>query len=244
MFGHFYNESLRKLTVAFGALFNEIYVVKYNEDDSENKKIQVPITYSSKEKFIRRLQEPSGISDKTKVQITLPRLSFELASINYDPNRHLNKINQKVTTVPGDPSYVTFQEVPYNVTFSLYAYTRNMDENLQIIEQIIPYFSPEFIVSLNLNYIDQDLAVPISLSNVAIQEDYEGNMLNRRIIASSFNFICRTRIYAPINESVPITTSSLSLGRILFDDSLEENLYTGGATGSTSDYTQGDFIYD
>lgn len=242
MFGHFYNESLRKLTVAFGALFNEIYVVKYNDDGSENKKIQVPITYSSKEKFIRRLEEPSGISENTKVQITLPRLSFELASINYDPTRHLNKINQKITTNAGDVSYVTFQEVPYNITFSLYAYTRNMDENLQIIEQILPYFSPEFIVTLNLNYIDQELAVPISLTNVAVQEDYEGNMLTRRIIASSFNFVCRTRVYAPINESLPITTSNLGLGNILFDDTTE-TLYTGGATGSTSDYSKGDFIY-
>jgi hypothetical protein len=242
MFGHFYNESLRKLTVAFGALFNEIFIIRENEDGSEQSKVQVPITYGSKEKFIRRLEEPSGISDNTKIQITLPRISFEIASINYDPIRHLNKLNKKVVTYAGDKTYETFQEVPYNISFSLYAYTRTMEDNLQIVEQIIPYFSPEFIVSLNLNKIDRDLSVPITLSNVAIQESYEGNMMDRRVIASSFNFVAKTRLYAPIKEVVPIVTSELNFGNILGDTN--NILYTGSATGSTSDYTSGDFIYE
>jgi len=242
MFGHFYNESIRKLTVAFGALFNEIYVVREKEDGSEDRKIQVPITYGSKEKFLRRLEEPSGITDKTKVQITLPRMSFEIASINYDPIRHLNKMNLKTKNTAGEPTYVMYQEVPYNISFSLYAYTRTMEDNLQIIEQIIPYFSPEFIVSLNLNKMDMDLNVPISLSNVAIQETYEGNMLDRRIIASSFNFTCKTRVYAPIRENVPISTAQLNFGNILGDTN--NVLYSGGITGNTLDFTIGDFIYE
>jgi hypothetical protein len=242
MFGHFYNESLRKLTVAFGALFNEIYVIRKNEDGSEQNKVQVPITYGSKEKFIRRLDEPSGISDKTKLQITLPRMGFEIASINYDPIRHLNKLNKKVINSAGDTTYETFQEVPYNISFSLYAYTRTMDDNLQIVEQIIPYFSPEFIVSLNLNKLDTNLSVPITLSSVAIQESYEGNMMDRRIIASSFNFIAKTRLYSPIRETIPVVTSQMSFGTILGDS--DNLLYTGSVTGSTADYTIGDFIYE
>lgn len=243
MFGHFYNESIRKLTVAFGSLFNEIYVTHYNSDDTENQKIQVPITYGAKEKFIRRLFESSGIKGDTKLQKTLPLLSFEMASVDYDPSRHLNKLNKKIITNTGDPAYVAYQEVPYNISYSLYAYTRNMDDNLQILEQIVPYFSPEFIVTLNLNNIDTELSVPISLTNVAVQESYEGNMLDRRIIASSFNFVCKTRLYAPITEQQVISNSQLNFGRILGDESTEV-LYTGSATGSTSDYTSGDFIYD
>ena len=243
MFGHFYNESIRKLTVAFGSLFNEIYTIRYNQDGTENQKTLVPITYGSKEKYLRRLTEPSGIYDDTKLQITLPRLSFEMASVNYDPTRHLNKLNRKIITNEGENAFVTFQEVPYNISYSLYAYTRNMDDNLQIIEQIVPYFSPEFIVSLNLNKIDTNLSVPISLSSVAVQETYEGNMLDRRIIASSFNFICKTRVYSPITEETLVNTSNLDFGSILGDGSTQI-LYSGGATGSTLDYTKGDFIYD
>ena len=91
MFGHFHNESLRKLVVAFGSLFNSIEVKRYNEDGSEKSTNRVPLTYAPKEKFIRRLEEQSGISDTTKVQTVLPKMSFEMSSINYDPNRHLNK---------------------------------------------------------------------------------------------------------------------------------------------------------
>jgi len=243
MFGHFYNESIRKLTVAFGSLFNEIYVIHYNSDDTEKEKIKVPITYSSKEKYIRRLSESSGIKNDTKIQISLPALSFEMASVEYDATRHLNKLNKKVVTKAGNPPYITYQEVPYNISFSLYSYTRNMDDNLQILEQIVPYFSPDFVVTLNLNNIDTKLAVPIALTNVAVQETYEGNMMDRRIIASSFNFVCRTRLYAPITEETVIETSQLNFGNILGDDT-NQTLYTGSATGSTSDYTKGDFTYE
>jgi len=235
MFGHFYNESLRKLTIAFGSLFDEIYVTKKNSDGSENSKIQVPIQYASKEKFLRRLEEQSGISDNTKIQISLPRLSFELGSINYDPTRHLNKINTRVKRTDGSDPMFSFQEVPYNVSFSLFCYTRNMDENLQIIEQILPYFSPEFTVTLNLNGIEKTLDVPIVLTDVAMQEQYEGNFLDRRIIASTFNFVCKTRVYGEIKSQTPIVSSTISLVNE-FPSGATQDIFNEGATGSTTDY--------
>ena len=139
MFGHFYNESLRKLTVAFGSLFNEIYVERTNADGTSNSKIKVPLIYSSKEKFTQRLEQQSGISDETKIEVSLPRLGFEMTNIDYDPTRHLNKLNKRRYTVAGEPTQSVFQEVPYNVSFSLYLYSRSMDDNLQMIEQIIHY---------------------------------------------------------------------------------------------------------
>ena len=244
MFGHFYNESLRKLTVGFGTLFDEVYVVRSNSDGTENNKLQVPITYSSKEKFIRRLQEQSGISDSTKVEITLPRMSFELGSIDYDPTRHLNKINTRVRRVDGENPYTSYQEVPYNVSFSLYLYSRSMDDNLQMIEQIVPYFAPEFIVTLKLNNIEQTLDVPIVLSNVAIQEQYEGNFLDRRVIASSLNFVCKTRLYSPIKQGPPIIGSDINFGSISGDGTTGDIAATAGASGDIADYTEGGFGYD
>tara|TARA_Y100001972_G_scaffold118436_1_gene158538 strand:+ start:59 stop:790 length:732 start_codon:yes stop_codon:yes gene_type:complete len=239
MFDFYYNQSLRKLVVAFGSLFNEIFVVRENADGTENQRIRVPIAYGPKEKFIRRLEEQSGISDSTKVQITLPRLGFEISSIDYDPTRHLNKTIQRSNTTSS-----TFQEVPYNVGFSLYTFTRTMTDNLQIIEQIAPYFNPEFIVTLKLNEIDTDLDVPIVLSNIGIQEDYEGNYLDRRLIASSLNFVCKTRLYSKIQTSPVIAGITIDLN-ILGDFGDTGDVGNIGITGATgddiSDYIAGDF---
>ena len=243
MFNHYYNESLRKLVVAFGSLFNNIYVVREDKNSSEVNRIQIPLTYGPKEKFIRRLQEQSGISDDTKVQLTLPRMGFEISNIDYDPTRHLNKLNKRLITEAGKPTAETFQETPYNVGFSLYAFTRNMDDNLQIIEQILPHFTPDFIVSLNLNSIDYKLDVPIVLSNVSIQEEYEGNFLERRVIASAFNFTCKTRIYSEIKQ-VPVITG-VTIDTSLFVGDNDSKLFKRGinVTGGTSDFIAGDISY-
>ena len=240
MFGHFYNESLRKLVVAFGSLFNDIYVARYNSDNSENSRIKVPLIYSSKEKFIQRLEQQSGISDQTKLEITLPRMGFDIASIDYDPTRHLNKLNKRFRRVAGSNEVESFQEVPYNVAFTLFAYTRNMDDNLQIIEQI----SPEFIVTLNLNEIETKLDVPIVLGQVALQETYDGNFMDRRIIASTFSFVCKTRLYSKIEGSTLVVNSSSTLNQIVGSSDVSDLVQTISATGSTSDYAQGDAQYD
>tara|TARA_R100000951_G_scaffold14837_1_gene11624 strand:+ start:1808 stop:2551 length:744 start_codon:yes stop_codon:yes gene_type:complete len=246
MFGNFeYNESLRKLTVAFGSLFNEIYVERKNADGTSNSKIKVPLIYSSKEKFIQRLEQQSGISDETKIQVSLPRLGFEMTNIDYDPTRHLNKLNKRRYTVAGEPTKSVFQEVPYNVSFTLFAYTRNMEDNLQIVEQIVPYFSPEFIVTLNLNSVDKKLDVPITLGNVAIQETYDGNFLDRRILASTFGFVCKTRLYAPIETEQIIVDVQGDMVEILgLNDEFIGNEQSIGVSGNSGDLTIGDIEYD
>ena len=244
MFSHFYNESLRKLVVAFGSLFNEIYVVRKNKDGTENSKIKVPLIYSSKEKFIQRLEQQSGISDNTKIEVSLPRLGFDMTAIDYDPTRHLNKLNKRMLRTSGSPEKETFQEVPYNVSFSLFAYTRNMDDNLQILEQIVPYFSPEFIVTLNMNEIETKLDVPIVLGNVAVQETAEGNFLDRRILASTYSFTCKTRLYSKIEGSTLVVNSSSSLNQIVGSNDVGDLVSTISATGSTSDYVEGIASYE
>lgn len=244
MFSYYYNESLRKLVVAFGSLFNDINVLRSNSDGSTNSKIKVPLIYSSKEKFLQRLEQQGGISDDTKIEVSLPRMGFEISSINYDPTRHLNKLNKRYLRQAGSAEKETYQEVPYNVAFTLFAFTRNMDDNLQIVEQIIPYFSPEFIVTLNMNEIETKLDVPIVLGNVALQETYDGNFLDRRIIASTFNFVCKTRMYSKIKGSTVIVNSSSSLNEIIGSDDISDLTQTITVTGSTSDYIPGDVTYE
>ena len=246
MFGNFtYNESLRKLTVAFGSLFNEIYVERKNADGTHNSKIKVPLIYSSKEKFMQRLEQQSGISDETKIEVSLPRLGFEMTNMDYDPTRHLNKLNKRRYTVAGQPNQSSFQEVPYNVSFTLFSYSCNMEDNLQIVEQIVPYFSPEFIVTLNLNAIDRKLDVPITLGNVAIQETYDGNFLDRRIIASTFGFTCKTRLYTPIrNETIIVNVQGDMVEILGLNDEFIGTTQSIGVSGSSGDLIIGDIEYD
>jgi len=242
MFEYYNNESLRKSVIAFGSLFNGIYISRTNSDDTEVSRIRVPLSYGPKEKFLRRLEEQSGISDSTKVEITLPRMSYEIASIQYDPGRHLNKLNKRLRLVDGEDNTInSYQEVPYNIGFTLYVYARNMDDNLQIVEQVLPYFSPEFIVSLKLNNLDVILDVPIVLNNTAIQEVYEGNFMDRRLIASSMSFTAKTRVYSKLTNETPIMDSRINIDSFSGDDgdvansNRESSVNATGGTGGTGD---------
>jgi len=203
MFQYYYNQTLRKLTLAFGGLFDEIYV-QNKTSDGVAEKINVPITYSGKEKFIRRLTEASSISDNVKLESILPLLGFEITNLQYDPVRKINKLNTKSRSVKIDEqntnTYQSYAEVPYNVQYGLYCFTRTIEDNLQIIEQILPYFSPEFIVTLNMNELDVNVDVPIVLNSTNLTETYEGDMSSRRMIVSTFSFTAKAHIYGRIKE--------------------------------------------
>jgi|TARA_R100000455_G_scaffold27335_1_gene16400 hypothetical protein len=199
MFSTFYHESLRKLVIGFGSLFNNLNVRKFDSSNNVLQTLRVPVSYGPKEKFIARLNEGGSIlEDETKVKAILPRMGFDITGINYDPTRTINKLRKGRNTVAGSTADSMFHEVPYNVSFGLYAFTASIDENLQIVEQITPYFTPEFIVSLNMNTIHDKVDIPITLSNVSIQEEYEGNFFNRRFITTTFEFLAKSYVYGPI----------------------------------------------
>jgi hypothetical protein len=201
MFEYFYNETLRKLTLAFGGLFDEIFVSKQTSS-GQIQKIRVPLTYSSKEKFVRRLNEASSISNNVKIETLLPKLAFEMTTLQYDPNRKVNKTNKRYKTVQNSDESVTlyesYSEVPYNVQFSLYSFTRNIEDNLQIVEQIVPYFSPEFVVTLKMNNLDTNVDVPIVLTGVNMSDVYEGDMTTRRSVVSTLTFTAKAHIFGRI----------------------------------------------
>ena len=199
MFSTFYHESLRKLVIGFGSLFNNLNVRKFDSSNNVLQTLRVPVSYAPKEKFIAGLNEGGSIlEDETKVKAILPRMGFDITGINYDPTRTINKLRKGRNTVAGSTADSMFHEVPYNVSFGLYAFTASIDENLQIVEQITPYFTPEFIISLNMNTIHDKVDIPITLSNVSIQEEYEGNFLNRRFITTTFEFLAKSYVYGPI----------------------------------------------
>lgn len=231
-FQPFYNEAIRKAVVAFGSLFNQIYFNKKDENNVTVETIRVPLNYGPKEKFIQRLKYESSITDTTHVRMSLPRMGFEITSYLYDSERKLNRLNQKYGYLNGNLS--TFIEVPYNINFGLYLFTRNLDDNLQIIEQILPYFAPDFTVTLNMNELNKQVDVPITLNSLTTIEDYEGDYDTRRSVNSVFDFTMRSYVYGPIKTDVALIEDV----ELNFFDGLtlaqETKIFSGGWTGDSS----------
>lgn len=231
----YYNYSIRKIVLAFGSLFESLYLIRYETDGTEKEKIRVPLAYGSKEKFMLKLSQESSISKNSRVQTTLPRMGFEITTMIYDPTRKLNRLTERADVVNGVYKKM-YAEVPYVINFGLYAFTRNMDDMLQIVEQIVPYFVPDYTVTMKMNDLHQQVDIPFVLNNVSLDENYEGSFENRRVLISSFDFSAKTYIYPHICGST---------GGII--ERTDINLYDGQDSVSGSDYVTdvgytGDYI--
>jgi len=205
MFGkHFYHQSLRRLIIAFGTIFNNITIHRKDSSDTVVQSIKVPLSYSPKEKFLARLDEQADLTDK-RVAVTLPRLGFEITSIAYDPSRKLQRVNKyrKVRTSATDGKVMDYQynPVPYNISMNLYSFTATAEGGLQIIEQILPYFQPDYTVTVN---VIPDLSIkrdiPIILTNVNYEDVYDGSFLRRRAVNYTMSFTAKTYLYGPVYQ--------------------------------------------
>jgi len=219
MFGYFYNQSLRKLVIGFGTLFNNISVDHSNPDGGNDLNIRVPITYASQEKFIRRFLEPSSINDGLRIENQLPRMSYIMTNIQPDPSRRRNVNSPSFTRTTAncsDKPMIISEEVPVNIGFSLFIYTRHIDDTLQIVEQIMPYFNPQHIITMDLNEAKPGINIPITMTSNSISERYDGDLSTRRINISSFNFIAKSYVYGKVqgNNTIleSITVSGLTAG--------------------------------
>jgi T4-like virus Myoviridae tail sheath stabiliser len=216
MFQYFYNKSLRKLVVGFGALFNNIVVEHANPDNVNSPiPIRVPITYAPQEKFIRRLLEPSSITDGTRIETQLPKLSYIITSIIPDNSRRRNRLSSlRAPAFQNSECQPTGEEileqVPVNIQFSLFIYTRHIDDTLQIFEQIIPYFNPDHVITIALNDVQGEVKIPITMVGNNLSERFDGDFSNRRINISSINFVAKSYIYGPERSYTNISTVDIT----------------------------------
>jgi len=208
MFTHFYHQKLRKSVAVFGTLFNNIYVLRQNSSNQVISQVKVPLSYGPKRKFLERIRQNTDLDNDTKVAIKLPRMSFEITSIQYDASRQLQKVNnytQRGTSANTRNKFNTF--VPYNIGFQLSIYAKNQDDSLQIVEQILPYFNPQYTLTMkpfaDHPSIKED--VPIALVGVDFSDDYEGALEQRRTIIYTLSFDMRINFYGPISETGVIT---------------------------------------
>lgn len=205
MFDYFYHGAMRKLVIGFGSLFDEIYISRKDAENNEIKKIKVPLSYGPKEKWYRAVKELTEAPDgKNSVETILPRMSFEITSMIYDTQRKFSSLNKTYAArneQDGTISY-TYAEVPYNVEFTLNIIARSIDDGYQILEQILPYFTPDFTISMNFNDLNKKIDVPIVLNTVSTIEDYDGDLKDqRRMVTHTLIFTAKSYIFGPIKTS-------------------------------------------
>ena len=214
MFGRtFYHGTMRKYVVVFGNMFNGIYVQRFDSSGNRIQNIKVPIAYGPKEKFLVRLaQDPNLDQD---VAVSLPRLGFEMTGLNYASNRKLPSTIKNSRVDRNDFTKLTTQSipVPYDIQFTLSAFVRNADDGTQILEQILPYFQPEWTNSIKLlPEMDLTYDVPCILNDVSVEDTYEGDFAARRALIWNFNFTMKGYVFGPVSTNGTIKRSVVGVG--------------------------------
>ena len=213
MFGpHFYHQKVRKCVAAFGSLFTNLHVIRKNSAGTVISTVRVPLSYAPRDKFIERIQGLPDIQRDEAVALKLPRMSFEITSFIYDDTRQLQKRNttihnQSLNDDGGLKAKVT-RSVPYNITFSLTIYAKAQDDSLQIVEQILPFFSPQYTMTMvpfkeEFPEIKEDM--PITLQGVSYLSDFEGPMEQRSVLQYVLDFEMKMSFTGPITNGNIIT---------------------------------------
>jgi hypothetical protein len=190
-----YHEIFRRTVVAFGTLFNNIELRRTNEV------MKVPLAYGPKQKFLARLDQTPDPTNK-RVQITLPRISFEINGIQYDPTRKVSPTQKIKVAKDVDENKNVYMPVPYNLSFELAIISKNQEDGMQILEQILPFFQPHYNLSVKLiPEIDDTRDVPVVLTNVDYEDSYEGDFASRRAIIYTLQFTVKTYLYGPVTDA-------------------------------------------
>lgn len=196
---YFYHEIIRRTVVSFGTLFNNINIQHKNSSDLTISEIKVPLAYGPIQKFLARIEQQPELNKP--IAMTLPRMSFEMVSIQYDSSRK-STITQSFKTLDGNKLKKVYLPVPYNIGFQLNLMTKLQDDALQVVEQILPFFQPAFNLTVDLvDSIGEKRDIPIILDSVSFTDDYEGDFSTRRVLIYTFNFTAKTYLFGPIADN-------------------------------------------
>ena len=208
---HFYNRTIRKIVVAFGTIFNDLYVVRYTADGTTSKeKFKVPLNYGPKEKYLNVITSDPNLTKS--INTIVPRISFEMTGISYDASRKLPSTIQNFSANTSTGVKTQYAPIPYNFEFSLSLYARNHEDAAQILEQILPFFTPDFNVTVNLNpQMTQKYDLPIILNSVNPEIDYEGDLMTTRLIIWNLEFTAKSYIYPAVKDGKLIRQANTNL---------------------------------
>jgi hypothetical protein len=231
MFGRTWNhDSLRKYIIVFGTVFNDIYINRLDNDEEIRQTLKVPLTYGPKDKVLARLEQNPQMDNQ--VGVVLPRISFEMTSLEYDPTRKLNTLNkltkQSATAGTDDEVKYQYQPVPYDMQFEMNILVKNAEDGTRIVEQIVPYFTPDFTVSVNIvPEVDNARDIPIILNSITSQDQYEGSFEQRRALIWTLNFTMKGWLYGPTKKSKLIKLAETTFR-------LPEDVTTGNTTNTSN----------
>lgn len=243
MFGtHFYHKLIRKYVVLFGTMFNNITLVRTNTDTgAEIERMKVPIIYGPKEKYITRLRQDPD--QQKQIQIRLPRLSFEMTGISYDTSRKQNSLLKVAQPNSGSAAKSSYMSVPYDIDFELNLYTRNIDDGTQIVEQILPYFNPDYTATIDpVSSLGVLKDIPIILNSVTNNIEHEGNFDAVRFVNWTFTFTMKAHFYGPVTNPKIIRKV---IANIFNDPSLQAGYVTrmNLISGNDGPFKQEDIAY-
>jgi len=235
----FYNRMIRKITVAFGDLFNNITLVRYNSNDTEQERFIVPIDYATKELYVMRIQGDPNL-DK-KVMMTLPRMSYEMTGLEYDSTRK-QMTNIKHFKQNGDVVNSQYVPVPYNFDFSLYLYVRNIEDGNQIIEHILPFFTPDYTIKVNMiPEMGIVKEVPVILNDTKYEVTYEGDFTSdTRAVIWTLNFTVKGFIFGATSTAGLIKTS---ITNIMNNIPADQNIVFNVNLDGNGDYQTKEMVY-
>ncbi len=200
MFEHFYYEAIRKTVIAFGTLFNNIYIKHKNDEGKVVSTQKVSFAYGPTQKFLARLEQSPDLNKP--IQITTPRMSMEIIGLSYDSARKGGTMRSFTSTDDNNKPRKSYLPVPYNINFELSIFTKLEDDMFQIVEQILPYFQPHYTITITLiDEINEKRDIKFTLDNISLSDNYEGNFEQRRALIWTLKFTAKTYMFLPISGS-------------------------------------------
>lgn len=239
---HFYNRTIRKMIVAFGTIFNDIVLVRHSKDGTEEyERTIVPLSYGSKEKYITRLSSDPTLTKSINVYV--PRIAFDLVGISYDSTRKMNTLGKNFAVNDGNNVISSqYSPIPYNFEFDLSIFVRNQEDGTQILEQILPFFTPDFTVTVDLiPTLGRKYDIPVTLDSVSPQIEYEGDFSTTRLVIWNLTFTLRGWIFPSVksgvdklisraNTNVYVDDRNTVIQKVFVDMNSGNGVYTTGET--------------
>lgn len=239
----FYNRTIRKMVVVFGTIFNDIEIVRYTQAGVPKEKLKVPLSYGAKEKYLTQItSDPDLIK---AINTIVPRMSFNLDSLEYDNTRKQMSTLQNFAQHDNSSVSTQFVPVPYNYQFSLSIYVRNTEDGTQILEQILPFFTPDYNVTVNfIPEMGVKHNVPIILDSVASTNEYEGAVgdATTRLILWDLTFTAKGFIWPPVKSGKYIRVANTNSFIDLTSKDLQK-VYVDYANGAGV-FTQNEIVRD
>lgn len=229
MLQHFYHEHIRKAIVSFGTIFNSIQVKRKNTDGTIAQSLLVPLHYAPKQKLLARVLTSPDLQTDRNLAMTLPRMAFEITGLQYDGNRKLPTTQTIRVVQDNATTNQVLVATPYTIGLRLSIFAKNQDDGLQILEQILPYFTPDFNVTINeIPNVEVKRDLNITLNNVEYNDMYEGNFDERTTIIWELQFSLKMNFYGSVSRAELIKKV---IANIYSDmDGINGVRYTGMAT--------------